>query len=96
MIALDATNEHPTTSLGRFFASHAKQYRELANAPVDVTNSDKRALIELETLEMHDEHKRGATLSALAKKYGINSGTVSQRFKRRGLRVYYHAGGIRV
>lgn len=93
MIAQHATQEHPATSLARFFASHAEAYHRMANAPIDATNSDLREELDRETRELHEMHLSGSTINACAKRAGITNAAMSGRFRRRGLEVVYHAGG---
>ena len=95
MLAHDATNEHPATSLSKFFASHVKQYEAMANAPINATNSDRREMIKIETKEMHEMNKRGATINQIAKRYGVAAVTVSKRLRSRGYKVIYNKGGMR-
>ncbi len=93
MIALDATNEHPATSLGRFFVSHAKAYHAMANAPMKASSADTRTMVDFEAKEMHKLHLEGVTLSELGRRYSLTPAAVAGRFNRRGLEVIRHGSG---
>ena len=95
MMEINAAHEHPATSLAKFFAAHAEDYRNMVNAPCNTTNSERRDALNAETLELHAMHLRGATIGACAKRAGITNAAMSGRFRRRGLEVLYHAGGSR-
>ena len=87
MNTIEATNEHPASSLARFFASHAKQYHAMANAPMQASSGDTRTMIDFETAEMYELHKRGMMIKELSAKYEVNAVAISRRFQRRGFRV---------
>ena len=95
MIAIDSTHEHPSSSLARFFASHAKAYHAMANAPMRASSADTRTMVDYESEEMHRLNKSGATISEIARKYNMTPSAVSNRLKRRGMRIYYHSCGRR-
>ena len=94
MIALEATPDHPATSLSRFFESHLKQYRELANADIYEGRRPKgrpdwrsAEVIEKTTNEAIEMIARGKTLGQAARKFGVKTNTLQQRLYSRGLTV---------
>ena len=102
MIALEATPDHPATSLSKFFESHLKQYREMANADIYEGRKSKgrpdwrsAEVIEETTNEAIEMIARGQTLGQAARKFGITINTLQQRIYTRGLNVKKIREGIK-
>ena len=87
------TTQTPASSCMAFVASMQARYRELAQAPEETTNSDKRDMQNLQTYALYERHKNGETVNSLAKSIGLSQPSLARRFRRRGLEVFMWGSG---